>query len=70
MIATVCSQCAAQVPSVLTTVQLSSSSRVSEAPRVNIGSTARANPLTNRGPRPGRPKLGTFGRMCMAEPIP
>ena len=75
--ATVCSAWHAQLPSSVTAVQPSSSSCVSGAPRVSIGSTASAIPGTTTGPRERRPASGprgrrwrTSGAMCMAVPIP
>src|SRR5215831_6532011 len=55
VMATVCSKCADQPPSSLTTVQPSSSSRVFGLPSTSSGSMARAMPSASTGPRPGRP---------------
>ena len=55
VIATVCSKCAAQLPSAVTTVQPSSSSR---CPGRRASASARwpaPCPASSRGPRPGRP---------------
>src|SRR6202012_5117473 len=51
VMATVCSKCAAQLPSAVMTVQSSSSSTVSGSPSMIIGSMASAMPARSRGPR-------------------
>jgi anti-sigma regulatory factor (Ser/Thr protein kinase) len=51
--ATVCSQCAARDPSVVTTVHSSSRILVRVVPRVSIGSMASTEPAASSGPRPG-----------------
>src|SRR5664280_680262 len=68
--ATVCSQWQATLPSRVTTVQSSSSTSVPGLPRVTIGSTATVAPTGSFGPRPGRPRLGTSGFMCIRVPMP
>jgi hypothetical protein len=55
VMATVCSKWADQPPSSLTTVQPSSSRRVSALPSTSSGSMASAMPSASTGPRPGRP---------------
>ena len=68
--ATVCSQCAAREPSLVTTVHSSSSTRVLTVPSVSIGSIASTEPGANSGPRPGTPSLGRNGSMCICRPMP
>src|SRR5579864_9848278 len=53
--ATVCSKCADFVPSAVTVVQSSSSTRTSGLPIFTMGSIARTIPSCRRGPRPGSP---------------
>src|SRR3974390_1040869 len=53
--ATVCSKCALCVPSFVTAVQLSASTRVSERPTFTMGSIASTMPSRNFGPLPGVP---------------
>src|SRR5207249_8978454 len=68
--ATVCSKCAARLPSWVTAVQPSSRIRTSQLPIVTIGSIARTIPGRSCGPRPGSPKLGICGSSWSARPIP
>src|SRR5215467_9652882 len=70
VMATVCSKWADHPPSSLTTVHPSSSSWVSGLPRTSSGSMARAMPSASTGPRPGLPRLGTDGSMCISVPMP
>src|ERR1700684_2849792 len=51
--ATVCSKCAASLPSSVTAVHLSSSTRTFGPPEVTIGSMARTIPCCRRGAGPG-----------------
>src|SRR5690606_35552933 len=51
VIATVNSKCAESDPSAVTTVQSSSSTRVSSVPRLSIGSMQSVMPLRSRGPQ-------------------
>src|SRR5690348_8965445 len=53
--ATVCSKCADNDPSSVTTVHLSGSVRMSAPPAFTMGSIAIVMPATNRGPRLGFP---------------
>src|SRR5689334_342445 len=55
VIATVCSKCAAKLPSAVTTVHLSGSVFVAGSPAVIIGSIASVIPSRSRGPRFGEP---------------
>src|SRR5262245_11563034 len=59
--ATVCSKCAARLPSAVTAVHRSASTRTSQCPIVTIGSMASTIPTRSNGPRPGSPKFGTCG---------
>src|SRR6266480_1071982 len=68
--ATVCSKCAAKLPSLVTAVQPSSRILTSQLPIVIIGSIASTIPGRSCGPRPGSPKFGTCGSSCRARPIP
>src|SRR5207249_4910772 len=68
--ATVCSKCAARLPSWVTAVHPSSRIRTSQLPMVTIGSIARTIPGRSCGPRPGSPKLGIWGSSWSARPIP
>src|SRR5687768_4029672 len=68
--AIVCSKCAARLPSFVTAVQPSSSTRTSHDPMVTIGSTASTMPAFSTGPRPGSPKFGICGSSCSARPMP
>src|SRR5262245_17477028 len=68
--ATVCSKCAAWLPSWVTAVQPSSRIRTSQVPMVTMGSIARTMPGRSCGPRPGSPKFGICGSSCSARPIP
>ena len=52
---TVCSKCADQRPSAVTTVQSSSSVTVASEPRLNMGSSARAIPCFSLNPLPALP---------------
>src|SRR6516165_3080566 len=70
VIATVCSKCAARLPSWVTAVQPSSRIRTSQVPMVTMGSMARTIPGLSTGPRPGSPKFGICGSSCSARPIP
>ena len=68
--ATVCSQCAARDPSVVTTVHSSSSTRSCRCP---VSASARSpapirRPAAARGP--GAPSLGRNGSMCICRPMP
>ena len=58
VIATVCSKCAARLPSAVTTVQPSSSRTVSGPPSTTIGSMASAMPGRSRGPAARPPVVG------------
>src|SRR5947199_749068 len=68
--ATVCSKCAARLPSWVTAVHPSSRIRTSQLPMVTMGSIARTMPGRSCGPRPGSPKLGICGSSCSARPLP
>src|SRR5712692_2394615 len=68
--ATVCSKCAARLPSLVTAVQPSSRIRTSQLPIVTIGSIASTIPGPSCGPRPGSPKFGICGSSCSARPMP
>src|SRR2546425_5899152 len=68
--ATVCSKCAARLPSCVTAVQPSSRILTSQLPIVTIGSIASTIPARSCGPRPGSPKLGIWGSSCSARPMP
>src|SRR5207244_1681658 len=68
--ATVCSKCAAKLPSLVTAVQPSSRILTSQLPIVIIGSIASTIPGRSCEPRPGSPKFGTCGSSCRARPIP
>src|SRR5881628_2468338 len=68
--ATVCSKCAARLPSCVTAVQPSSRILTSQLPIVTIGSIASTIPARSCGPRPGSQKLGIWGSSCSARPMP
>jgi hypothetical protein len=70
VIPTVCSKCADNAPSAVTTVHPSASVRMSGDPAESIGSMARTMPSRRSGPCPGRPTFGTCGCSCTSRPIP
>src|SRR6266508_2582380 len=70
VMAMVSSKWAARLPSTVTAVQRSSSTRTSDEPMVTMGSMASTMPALRTTPRPGSPKLGTCGSSCSARPMP
>src|SRR3990170_759863 len=68
--ATVCSKCAARLPSSVTAVQRSASTRTPQCPIVTIGSIASTIPGRRSGPFPGSPKFGIWGSSCSSRPMP
>jgi apolipoprotein N-acyltransferase len=69
-IATVCSNCAERLPSLVTRVQPSLATCVSLPPRFSIGSIVKTMPGTIRVPVSCWPKFGTIGSSCSALPMP
>ena len=70
MIATVCSKWAAKLPSAVTTVHRSSSTRTSQAPIVTIGSIASTMPAFSRGPAPGVAEVRHLRLLVQLRPMP
>ena len=66
----VSSKWAAQLPSAVTAVQRSSSTRTSHEPMVTMGSMASTMPALMTGPRPASPKFGICGSSWRLRPIP
>src|SRR6266852_8425194 len=70
VMAMVSSKWAARLPSTVTAVQRSSSTRTSHEPMVTMGSIARTMPALRGMPRPGSPKLGPCGSSWSMRPMP
>ena len=70
--ATVCSKCAARLPSRVTAVQPSASTRVSGRPIATIGSIASTMPSASFGPRPGWPVVRNLRLLVqpLADAVP
>src|SRR5258708_23524245 len=68
--ATVCSKWALKLPSSVTAVHLSASTRAPGLPMLTIGSMASTMPSRRRAPCPRVPKFGTCGSSCSLVPIP
>src|SRR5262245_56988265 len=68
--ATVSSKWAARLPSSVTAVQRSVSTRTPQCPIVTIGSIASTMPGRRTGPLPGSPKFGIWGSSWRARPMP